>query len=76
MDQETAPNRQATCVKCGEPAKFLTPYGALCPDHALIASIAQVSEDPWYPLPIHLNWKISKNVRTAIGSDRYLPGSG
>lgn len=76
MDNEAATKSKARCVKCSDPAKFLTPHGALCSDHALIASIAQVSHDPWYPLPIHLNWKISTEVRTAIGSDRYIPGSG
>ena len=73
MDEEPKERRAAGCTKCHVVAKFLTPHGALCSDHALLASVTQVSEDPWYPLPIHLNWKTSKDVRSAIGSDRYRP---
>ena len=75
MEGQSTPRRGIRCARCGVTAKFLTPHGALCSDHALLASVSQVSEDPWYPLPIHLNWKDRKEVRSAIGSDRYRPGS-
>lgn len=73
MDQESQTHRRPRCATCEEIAKFLTPHGALCSDHALLASVTQISSDPWYPLPIHLNWKISGEVRAAIRGREHQP---
>lgn len=41
------------CVICGEPARFLTPAGTMCPTDALLAAVLQTGEAmEWVPVLI------------------------
>jgi hypothetical protein len=56
LSPHRAGRQPRNCASCEQTARFITPVGLFCPDHAMAETLRQEKgDDRWMPVPLQMS---------------------